>query len=380
MIYLDNNATTRPDPAVVEAMLPYWTNLYFNPASVAGELVGTSHPIRAAKEALAQLLGGEAHQFCLTSGATESNNWVLQSIAVQRVQQTGTCRIIVSAIEHPSILETLQVLHRTDQRIQYELTPVLSNGQIDLESLDLLVTPDTDLVSIMLANNESGVIQPVEKATEIIRTIAPTCIIHSDATQAVGKIPINLNGPLQHVDLLSLAAHKFHGPKGIGALFIREGTPIQPWLHGGNQQNGIRAGTENPALAAGLAKAAELAGMNLTVTADRIRFLRDTLEKQIRTNNSDIRLLGSDSPRLPNTTLLIFPDQEGEMLVHMLLERGIAVSTGSACSNGNDQPSHVITAMGIPYQLARNALRISFSRDSTEQQVATVARFLSQNP
>lgn len=369
MIYLDNNATTRPDPAVVEAMLPYWTDLYLNPASVAGELVGTSHPIRAAKEALAQLVGGEPHEFYLTSGATESNNWALQSIALQRFKQSGSCRIFASAIEHPSILETLHVLHESEPRIQFKLASVLPNGQIDLDALQQLVTPETNLVSIMLANNESGVIQPVEKAAAIIREIAPTCVIHTDATQAVGKIPVDLNGPLQHIDLLSLSAHKFHGPKGIGALFIREGTPIQPWLHGGNQQGGMRAGTENPALAAGLAKAAELAGHHLTETAGRIREIRDTLEKQIRTNRTEIQILGSNSPRLPNTSLLIFPDREGEMIVHMLLERGIAISTGSACSNGNDQPSHVITAMETPFQIARNAVRISLSRNSTASQV-----------
>ena len=376
LIYLDNNATTRPDPAVVEAMLPYWNDLYLNPASIAGELAGTSSPIRAAKDALAQLLGGESREFFLTSGATESNNWALQSIALQRVQQSGSCRILAAAIEHPSVLETLQILHRNDPRIQFETIPVLPNGQVNLIALEQFVTPETDLVSIMLANNESGVIQPIESATATIRAIAPACIIHTDATQAVGKIPVDLDGQLQHVDLLSLSAHKFHGPKGIGALFIREGTRIQPWLHGGNQQEGMRAGTENPALAAGLAKAVELAACSMSDLTTRVRLLRDSLEAEILSCRQGTIVLGTDAPRLPNTSLILFSDLEGEHVVHTFLEHGIATSTGAACSNGNDQPSHVIRSMGTPHQLSRNALRLSLSRYTSEQQIISVIQIL----
>jgi cysteine desulfurase len=378
MIYLDNNATTRPDPVVVEAMLPYWKDLYFNPASLAGELVGTSHPIGSAKEALAQLLGGEAHEFYLTSGATESNNWVIQSIANQRIQQTGSCHIVASSIEHPSILEALIALHQSNSRIQFELIPVLHNGQIDLCSLERLVKNDTALVSIMLANNESGVIQPVEEAATIIRKIARTCVLHTDATQAVGRIPIDLNMQLQQVDLLSLSAHKFHGPKGIGALFIRAGTPVRPWLYGGNQQDGMRAGTENPALAAGIFVACKLAKDSLATGASQMGQLRDVFELGIKSIDQGIRILGDTSPRLPNTSLLVFQDKEGEYIVHNLFEKNIIASTGAACASGSDRPSHVVIAMGTPYNIARNSLRISFSRETKAPDVDRLLHAISE--
>ncbi len=375
MIYLDNNATTQPDPTVVEAMLPYWKENYLNPASVAGELFGASQPIHSAKEALSNLLGGDPEEFCLTSGATESNNWVLQSVALESIRQTGTCHILISAIEHPSILETASALTQWNPKIRFDRIPVHQDGLIDLDALSNLVTTDTALVSIIFANNETGVIQPLKEAANIVKRHSPSTLFHSDATQAVGKVPIDLNTAFQQVDLLSLSAHKFHGPKGIGALFIRQGTRLNPLIYGGSQQAGMRAGTENPALAAGIATAAELASAYLP-NVQETRNLRDSLESSIASKNLGIQILSANAHRLPNTTLLLFQKHEGEMLVHMLLEHGIVTSTGSACSRGSDEPSHVVTAMGIPFQVARNTLRFSLSRYSTRADVAKISDIL----
>lgn len=377
LIYLDNNATTRTNPAVVEAMLPYWTELYLNPSSVAGDMLGAAKPIHAAKEALAQLIQAEPNEITLTSGATESNNWVIQSLAQKNIHQKGSFRVIASAIEHPSVLETLDALRLADPRVSYDLIPVNSTGEINMEALEGMLSENADLVTIMLANNESGVIQPIQQVAELVKTLNPDCIVHTDATQAVGKIPVDLRGELQHVDLLSLSAHKFHGPKGVGALFIRNGISLDPWIHGGNQQAGLRAGTENPALAAGIAKAAENAGLMLG-NMQTVERLRDRLEATLSDNFPEIRVLGSGAKRLPNTSLLLFPNSEGEMLVHNLLEQGIACSTGSACLNGTDQPSHVVTAMGVMHHLARNVIRISLSNETTLDELETLINTLNQ--
>jgi cysteine desulfurase len=241
-----------------------------------------------------------------------------------------------------------------------------------------ILNEDTDLVSIMLANNESGVIQPIQQAAALIKSHHSACIFHTDATQAVGKIPVDLSDELENVDLLSLSAHKFHGPKGIGALFIRNGVALDPWIHGGNQQSGMRAGTENPALAAGIAKAAENAKARLG-SMTTVQALRNKLEKLLLLKLPEVRVLGSESPRLPNTSLLLFPNAEGEMLVHNLLEHGIACSTGSACSNGTDQPSHVVSAMGVAHSLARNVLRISLSKETTLNEVESLGNMLIES-
>lgn len=374
LIYFDNNATTRIHPAVVEAMLPFLRDFYFNPASIAGELFGTSTPINAAKHALSTSLGGDPTEYVLTSGATEANNWVIQSTVTRIIRESGRCHVIISAIEHPSVLETIQALGQQHPEVHIDLLPVDNNGVIRLDILESLLTDTTALVSIMLANNETGVIQPAGEAARITKGISPGCLFHTDATQAVGKIPVDLNNDLEEVDFLSLSAHKFHGPKGIGALFVRSGSRLDPWFHGGSQQSGQRAGTENPAFAMGLATAVSLAIANLTERPQIIAALRDHLETELAKVSPDIRVLGVNVPRLPNTTLLLFPYVEGDLMVHRLLESGIATSTGSACSNGSDQPSHVIIAMGVTYALARNALRISLSHLNSK---AELERFMA---
>ena len=370
IVYLDNNATTRTAPAVVEAMNPYWSDAYYNPTSLAAHLEGIRRPLDLAVEQLAGLLNASSDEFTLTSGATEANNWVMQSVAAERLRTTDKCHILISAIEHPSIIDTAEELSMRDPRIEIGHVPVNHYGVLELEVLRQMMRPETALVSVMLANNETGVIQPVHEASQIAKQEVPECFFHSDATQAVGKFAVDLQS-LGQVDLLSLSAHKFHGPKGIGALFARRGTRLESWMHGGSQQGGRRAGTENPALAAGLSKAVELLGSKSQIAnrAKRIAGLRNSFEDQLMAIHPGTLILGQGTPRLANTSLMVFPDAEGEMLVHLLLDQGIVASTGAACSNGSDRPSHVVTSMGIGYATARNALRISLSKDSTEAEI-----------
>jgi cysteine desulfurase len=379
MIYLDNNATTRTAPSVVEAMSPYWSEAYFNPTSLAAQVEGIRRPLVLATERLATLLNASPDEFTLTSGSTESNNWVLQSVAAERLRTTGTCHILISAIEHPSIIETAEELQTRDPRILVEHVPVDPSGVVELEALRQSIRPDTGLVSIMLANNETGVIQPVREASLIVKQATPTCLFHTDATQAVGKIIVDLQC-LNKVDLLSLSAHKFHGAKGIGSLFIRHGTRFESWMHGGSQQGGRRAGTENPALAAGFAMAIELLGSKeeIATRAERICAMRNRLELELGRIHPGAIVLGRDVPRLANTSLLIFPGFEGEMLVHRLLGDGIIVSTGAACSNGSDSPSHVVLGMGVDYKIARDALRVSLSKFTTDEDITYVLNSLKR--
>lgn len=379
MIYLDNNATTKVTPEVVDAMSPFWSDSFFNPTSPAAELCEIRKSLDLALQNLAALLGASPSEFTLTSGATEANNWALQAAVAQALESANQVHILVSAIEHPSILETAKELARRDGRINLEMIPVTQIGIIDLEAMRKLLRSETALISVMFANNESGVIQPVSDASRLAKEIAPGCIFHSDATQAIGKLDVNLDS-LRDVDLLSLSAHKFHGPKGIGALFIRTGTQLREWMIGGGQQAGRRAGTENPGAAAGLAKAVELLGSinDREQRENRIRTLRNQLEDEIREILPDVLFLGCDAPRLANTVLLVFPETEGEMIVHLLLEEGILVSTGASCSNGSDTPSHVVLSMGVEYSIARNALRISLSKFTTNEEIECVLNALER--
>lgn len=376
IIFLDNNSTTQVLPEVVEAMLPYWTERYLNPSSVAGEVTGSATPIRDAKQVLCEVLNAtDPCEFALTSGATEANNWVLQSVVARHHRAGGNIHLIVSEIEHPSVLESASVAVQ-DSVAELSHIPVRSDGVIDTEALLSLVRPETKLVSVMLANNETGVIQPVGEIARRVKDAHPRCLIHTDATQAVGKIPVNLSGELDAVDFLSLSAHKFHGPKGIGALFIRHGQTLEPLLRGGSQQEGLRAGTENSPLAAGMAAALRIVANDMPEKSSRITLLRDMVEETL--NREGIKILGLGALRLPNTTFAIFPDIEGEMLVHLLAEEGIATSTASACSHGSDHPSHVAIAMGIDYESAKNTLRVSLSRLTDEHDIDAFIKILIQ--
>lgn len=369
MIYLDNNATTSVTPSVMEAMVPYFTDSFYNPSSVAGEFLGVNKVLINTKEALANRLGGFPDEFTLTSGATESNNWVLRSLAKKHLDREGCFNLVISSTEHPSVLETARELSQM-AGVNLSILTVDKNGLVLSEQLAEVVTPKTHLVSVILANNESGVIQDIASLSGQLKALNPRCLFHTDATQAVGKIPVDLNSKLESVDLLSLSGHKFHAPKGIGALFIRETVDLPAFITGGGQQKGLRSGTENPALAAGM----EAALHELDHDSNKIEFIRNEFEVRLIKSIPSIQVLAKHAQRLPNTSMLILPYMEGEMAVSMLYQEGIMVSTGSACSSGADKPSHVATAMGIPYGEARNTVRVSFGNQSAQYDLDGIVR------
>lgn len=363
-IYLDNNATTMVPPAVVDAMLPFFFDSYENASSICGMNAHVDAPIREAKAALAALCGSsEPECFFLTSGATEANNWAV--IASTHARRDGA-RVITTAIEHPSVLEPISYLKSSG--IDVVVSPVLSSGVIDCENLIQSVTPRTCLVSVMAANNETGVIQPVGLLARRVKEIAPDCIFHTDATQVVGKIPMSLDEDMDCVDLLSLSAHKFHGPKGIGALFARDPSRLPSLLRGGGQQNDKRSGTLNTPGAAGLAAAARLAIVAISADAvSQMRVLRDSLETTMFARLPGLSFIGADVARLPNTSQFLLPGVDAAAVVYALAQRGICVATGSACSAGAESPSHVLLAMGVPHEKAWSAMRVSLSRFETKQ-------------
>lgn len=363
--YLDNNATTKPASAVVEAMMPYLTDLYLNPSSVAGKVHGADSAIPSAKRAIATLMGNVdlAPQFVLTSGASEANSWVFD--AATRVATPR--HIVISAIEHPSVLAAARAAAGRGHRLN--IVSVDRNGLVEVDALADLLMPETALVSIMLANNETGAIQPMERLTKMIRSRAPAAWIHSDMTQAVGKIPIDLEA-LDEIDLVSLSAHKFHGPKGMGALFIRDGLTLEPLVHG-EQEDGMRGGTLNAAAAAGLASSADIAGHRLS-DMERVEAQRNTFESRLMSGLEGVSINAKAVRRLPNTSSITIDGVDANDLVDMLAIRGICIASGSACSAGSDAPSHVLTAMGLPFDRARSTIRISLSRETTDFEIELV--------
>jgi cysteine desulfurase len=352
MTYLDNNATTRPFPEVVEAMLPYLGECYFNPASSTAGFTEAGLPRASAAQALAKLIGAEGPECAIfTSGATESNNWVFWSAS----QYGKSGSILVSAIEHPSVSEPAGALGGNGLSIIK--VPVDANGVVDIRSFQEAMRRDTVLVSVMAANNETGVIQPIKELSEIARAKNPNVIVHADAAQAVGKINIDLSKEWQDIDLLSFSAHKFHGPKGIGGLYIRPGTDLAPMLLGGGQEGGMRSGTTNTAALAGLTAAVR--GLNQRRTDDLSR-LRDRFEAELVRRYPGVNIHGKGVLRLPNTSCFSLPGILGDDLAMNLATRNIIVGTGSACSSGTIEPSKTLMAMGIDYGVAKAALRVSF--------------------
>jgi cysteine desulfurase len=354
MIYLDNNATTQPTARVVEAMLPYLTECYFNASASTAAFTGADKPRCEAAAAIARLLNAEEPDcFIFTSGATESNNWVFSSFARRR--RAG--RVLVSAVEHASVAEPAAELARAGFEVVE--VPVDGQGVVRLDALRDALRADTALVSIMAANNETGVLEPVAEIGRLIRELCPTALFHTDATQAVGKIPVDLQGDWQDVDLLSFSAHKFHGPKGIGGLYIRPGFELEPILLGGGQENGLRSGTTNTPALAGLASAAsEARGLKLQA----IRDLRDAFESRLQHELPEAVIHSRNVPRLPNTSYFSLPGMLGEELAGALATAGIIVGTGAACSAGATQSSKTLRAMGVAHELATGGLRISLSR------------------
>lgn len=367
VIYMDNNATTRVDPEVLQEMMPYLTDYYGNPSSMHtfGGQVGRA--IRKARQQVAALLGCDPDEVIFTSCGTESDNAaILGTLSIVPHKRT----VITTRVEHPAVLSPCRNLEQHGYRI-IELG-VDKHGCLDLAELESAINDDTAIVSIMYANNETGVIFPIEKIASICK--AKGVPFHTDAVQAVGKIPLNLKA--SHIDMLSLSGHKLHAPKGIGVLYVRRGTRLSPYLLGGHQENNRRGGTENVPGIVALGKACELALRYLDEENTRVKALRDKLEARILATCPDCMVNGDSENRLPNTLNISFEYIEGESILMMLDRFGICASSGSACTSGSLEPSHVLRAMGVPFTAAHGSIRFSLSRYNTEQEVDFVAEKL----
>jgi len=359
-IYFDNNATTRVAPEVFEAMKPYLTELYGNPSSIHSFGSQVGRKIQAAREKVAALLGAsDPIEVVCTSCGTEGDNAAIRGILESRPKKR---HIVTTQVEHPAIMGLCQHLEKKGYRVTW--LHVDGEGMLDLDELRDSLSDDTALVSVMAANNETGVIFPFEAVGEIVK--AKGIPFHVDAVQAVGKIPLNMkNSP---VDLLTISGHKFHAPKGVGALYVKRGITFRPFIVGGHQERDRRAGTENVASIIGMGEAAELARKNLGEETKQVQALRDQLEKSL-VSTVGCRVNGHRERRLPNTLNVSFEFLEGEAVLVLLDEFGICASTGSACTAGSVEPSHVLRAMGIPPTWIQGAVRFSLSRYNTVEEV-----------
>lgn len=360
VIYMDNNATTKVDQAVLEEMLPYFDRWYGNPSSMHsfGGLV--SKKVQQARQRISELLGCQPDELIFTSGGTESDNTAIRGTLAAYPRKR---KIITTRVEHPAILSPCRQLEQNGYEI-YELS-VDREGRLNLDELAEALDDNTALVTIMYANNETGVIFPIEEIGALCR--ARGVPFHTDAVQAVGKIPIHLKNST--VDMLSLSGHKLHAPKGIGVLYVRRGVRLVPFMLGGHQESGRRGGTENVPGIIGLGKASELALQYLEDENTRVRALRDNLEAKILSTCPDTMVNGDRQNRLPNTLNVSFEYVEGESILMLLNQFGICASSGSACTSGSLEPSHVMRAMGVPFTAAHGSVRFSLSRFNTQEEV-----------
>lgn len=359
-IYMDNNATTRVAPEVVEEMLPYFSDLYGNPSSMHtfGGNVGTK--LKEAREHVANLLGALPEEILFTSCGTESDSTAIYAALRSNPDKK---HVITTRVEHPAVKNLGEHLSNKGYRVTF--VPVDREGRLDLDFLYKNLTDDTAVVSVMWANNETGTLFPVE---EIAQKVAQRGIVfHTDAVQAVGKIPINMADSA--IDMLSLSGHKLHAPKGIGALYVRKGTKFAPFLMGGHQEGGRRAGTEATSSIIGLGRAAQLAIDCMEDENTRVRALRDKLEKELLKRVPASMVNGDPENRLPNTTSIAFEYIEGEAILLLMDQYGICASSGSACTSGSLEPSHVLRAMGVPFTAAHGSIRYSLSIYNTEEEV-----------
>jgi len=378
-IYVDNNATTKTAPEVVEAMLPYFTERYGNASSMHSFGGGLIVDIRRARRQVAELIGARPEEILFTSGGTESD---FTAIHAALESQPDKRHIVTTRVEHPAIKNLFEQYGKHGYRVS--VIPVDGQGRLDQDALLQSLSEDTAVVSIMWANNETGVINPIEDLGREIR--ARGIVFHTDAVQAVGKIPIDVEAG--GVDMLSMSGHKFHGPKGVGALYIRKGTKFKPLVVGGHQEKGRRAGTENVPGIVGMGKAAEMAGTHLEDLGTRVRQLRDKLEQALQKAVPQAMVNGGQAQRLPNTASIAFEFVEGEAILLMMNELGICASSGSACTSGSLEPSHVLRAMGVPFTAAHGSIRFSLSHYSTEEEIdfiiekmpAIIARLREMSP
>ena len=360
-IYLDYNATTPLHPGVLEVMLPYYKSIFGNASTIYSFGQEARKAIDDAREALACLIGAEPEEIVFTSGGTEADNSALKGVASALKGKGG--HIVTSSIEHHAVLFACKYLEEMGKKITY--LPVDKYGWLDPGRVKEAITNETILISIIYANNEIGTIEPIAEIGKIARACG--VYFHTDAVQTVGKIPINVNE--LGIDLLSLSAHKLYGPKGVGALYIRKGTKIHPLIHGGEQERKRRAGTENVPGIVGLAEAAKIAGKEMRQEYNHVKKLRDELENKIKDKIDYIRFNGHPTERLPNTSNVSFEFIEGESLVLNLDLKGIAASTGSACASGSLEPSHVLSAIGVPPAIAQSSIRFSLGRDSQKEDI-----------
>ena len=368
LIFADNNATTPVAPEVVEAMRPYFEADFFNPSSMYEPALRVAGALKASRKTVAEFLGGvDPSEVLFTSCATESNNTAIFGVAAANPARR---HILTSAVEHPAVLEVCREM----QRRGYELTvlPVDRQGQIATADFVRALRTDTLLVSLMHANNETGVIWPVGEWARIAKETDSRIVFHTDATQTAGKMPLDLVRGMEHVDLLSFSGHKMHAPKGVGVLYVRRGTAMRPFLLGGHQESGRRGGTENVPYIAGLARACELAKEH-AADMGRIEKLRNWLEEEILKTVTHVEVNGRGVARMPNTLNMACHFIEGESILYELNGHGICASTGSACSSGSLEPSHVLKAMGVPFTAMHGSVRLSFSAYTTEADVQRIA-------
>jgi cysteine desulfurase len=370
-IYLDNNATTRTDPAVLAEMLPYFSDQFGNASSAHAFGAEVGQALKLARGRLQGLIGAAFdHEIIFTSGGTESDNAAILS-ALEA--QGGRDEIVTTSVEHPAILALVEHLQKS-RGIKAHLIGVDAWGRLDIEAYRRALGPRTAIASVMWANNETGTIFPVELLAKMARGVG--ALFHTDAVQAVGKCPIDLK--TTEIDMLSLSGHKLHGPKGIGALYLRKGIKFSPLIRGGPQERRRRGGTENTPGIVGLGKAAELAVAHLEQERIQIRALRDRLEQGVLQQIGHCCVLGDDQNRLPNTSSIAFEHLEGEAIIHHMNRAGIAASLGSACASGSTEPSHVLVAMKMPATALRGAIRLSLSRENTGEEVDRVLKVLPE--
>jgi len=373
-IYLDNSASTRVDDEVVQAMLPYFTEEFGNASSTHQFGQRAKQAIEDARGQVALLLNAAPTEITFLSGGTESDNLAIKGIA--EAHKDKGRHIITSQIEHPAVLASCAHLEKLGWRMTY--LPVYREGLVRLDDVRAMITDETVLITVMHANNEIGTIQPLQEIASLVKARREAgqrhLYLHTDAVQSVGKIPVDVQA--LGVDLLTLTAHKFHGPKGIGALYVRKGVRLGSQMHGGHHERDRRAGTESVPLIVGIGKAAELVRLNLPERMEQAKALRDTLETEIFNRISDVTRNGNPAHRVPNIANLNFDFVEGEGLQISLDLKGVAVSTGSACSSGSTEPSHVLMAIGLPRDNGYGSLRFSFGKDNTKEDVDYVLEAL----